>query len=114
MVMPLVALLWVYEDSGLRSYRHDNNSITRVGTLFETFLFGSGSATGFYRLVSSLSGSPTEVIGWALAVLVVFPSICFLLTLMFHEAFELELINQVLSIASANNFPKLEIRLSPD
>jgi len=111
MVMPFVALLWLYEDVGLRSYRHDNNSITRVGTLFETFLFGSGSATGFYRLVSSLSGPPAEVIGWVIAVLVVFPPICFLLTLAFHEVFELELVNKVLSIASVNNFPKREICL---
>jgi len=34
-----------------------------------------------------------------------------LLTLAFHEVFELELVNKVLSIASVNNFPKREICL---
>jgi len=110
-VMPLVALLWLYEDSGLRVYRHDSDSIIRVGTLFETFLFGSGSASAFYRLVSSLNGPLTQVVGWAAAVLILFPSVCFLLTLLFHEVFELELIDQVLSLASKNNFPQREIRL---
>jgi hypothetical protein len=110
-VMPFLALLWLYEDSGVRSYRRDNDTIGRVGTLFEQFLFGSGSASAFYRLVTSLSGPLTETVGWALAVLILFPSICFLLTLAFHEAFELEIINKILSIASANNFPQREISL---
>src|SRR5437667_6621394 len=109
--MPFLALLWLYEDSGLRSYRRDKDTIIRVGTLFEQFLIGSGSASAFYRLVTSLSGPLTETVGWVIALLALFPSICFLLTLAFHEAFELELVNKVLSIASANNFPRREIRL---
>ncbi len=68
-------------------------------------------ASAFYRLVSSLNGPLTQVVGWAAAVLILFPSVCFLLTLLFHEVFELELIDQVLSLASKNNFPQREIRL---
>src|SRR5437764_494378 len=69
-IMPLVALLWVYEDSGLRNYRRDTNTIFRVGTLFEQLLFGSGAVSAFYRLVTSLSAPTAEVVGWGIAVFI--------------------------------------------
>jgi NADH:ubiquinone oxidoreductase subunit 3 (subunit A) len=109
--MPLVALLWLYEDSGLRNQRRDNNTIIRVGTLFEQLLFGSGALSAFYRLVTSLAAPTAEVVGWVIALFVLLPSMCFLLTLSFHEISQLELVNRVLSVASANNFPKRDIRL---
>jgi hypothetical protein len=109
--MPLVALLWLYEDSGLRNYRRDNDTIIRVGTLFEQLLFGSGALSAFYRLVTSLAAPTAEVVGWAIALFVLLPSMCFLLTLSFHEISQLELVNQVLSVASTKNFARREICL---
>ena len=109
--MPLVTLLWLFEDSGLRNHRKDNNTIIKVGTLFEQVLFGGGAASAFLRLITSLNAPPAEVVGWALAIFVLFPPICFVLTLMHHELSQLELINRVLSVASTNSFPRRDIHL---
>lgn len=110
-VMPLVVLLWVYEDSGVRRYDKEKDTISRVGTLFEQFLFGSGTISAFLRLLASLNAPIGETIGWAVAVLILFPPICLALTVIFHREAQLILVKRIIAFASENGFQQRSIRL---
>jgi len=110
-VMPFVVLLWVFEDSGVRRHDTDNETIGKVGTLFEQFLFGSGTVSAFLRFVVSLSGPPAEVAGWAIAVFVIFPPVCLALTVIFHREGQLRLVKRILVVASKSGFRERTVKI---
>ncbi len=110
-VMPLVVLLWIYEDSGVRRYDKEKDSVSRVGTLFEQFLFGSGTVSAFLRLLASLNAPIAETIGWAIAVLILFPPICLALTVIFHREGQINLVKKIIAVASKSGFRQRSIRL---
>ncbi len=70
LVMPFVFLLWTFEDSGLRRQDRNNDTVGRVGTLFEQSSFGSGAATTFLRFVMTLNGPMSQIVAWAFAMFV--------------------------------------------
>ncbi len=109
--MPLVVLLWIYEDSGVRRYDKEKDSVSRVGTLFEQFLFGSGTVSAFLRLLASLNAPIAETIGWAIAVLILFPPICLALTVIFHREGQINLVKKIIAVASKSGFRQRSIRL---
>lgn len=110
-IMPLMVLLWVFEDSGLRRHDVENQTIGKVGTLFEQFLFGSGTVSAFLRFVASFSGPPTEIAGWAIAVFIIFPPVCLALTVIFHREGQLRLVNRILAVASKSGYGERTLRI---
>ena len=56
LVMPLIALIWLYEDSGVRLYDNEAGTVSKVGTWVQQFTFGTGVATSFVRFALTVQG----------------------------------------------------------
>lgn len=98
--MPFVVLLWVYEDAGLRQYNKESDTVSRVGTRFEQFLFGTGAASTFLRFLESTNAGPAQVTALAFALFVLFLPTCFASTVIFHRQFQLKRAKEIIEISS--------------
>src|SRR5207249_5410990 len=76
LVMPLIALLWLYEDSGVRVYNKESGTVSKVGTWIQQLVFGTGVATSFWKFTQTIQDGRIEQISLAavLFLIVITPS----------------------------------------
>ena len=85
LVMPLIALLWLYEDSGVRAYNKESGTVSKVGTWIQQFVFGTGVATSFWKFTQTIQGGTIEQISLATVLFLILIPPCLVVTVVFHR-----------------------------
>ncbi|OLB46400.1 hypothetical protein AUI07_04600 [archaeon 13_2_20CM_2_53_6] len=85
LVMPLIALLWLYEDSGVRAYNKESGTVSKVGTWIQQFVFGTGVATSFWKFTQTIQGGTIEQISLATILFLILIPPCLVVTVVFHR-----------------------------
>lgn len=102
LVMPLIALLWLYEDSGVRAYSEKSGTVSKVGTWMQQFVFGTGVATSFWKFTQTIQGGTTEQVALATVLFLTLVPPCLVVTVVFHRNLEPLFVNRFLASKSAD------------
>jgi len=111
LVVPFLALLWVYEDAGLRRYDIADNTVSKVGAWLEQVFVGTGVASAFLKFVLSLGSGSAETSGavFALFIVLVFP--CLIVTVLFHTEGSAKYVKKFLASKSAQGLMRRTVEL---
>ena len=113
LVMPFIALLWLYEDSGVRVYDKEVGTISKVGTRVQQFIFGTGVATSFVKFTLSVQGGTIPQVALATVLFTVLIPPCLVVTVVFHRNLQPMFVNRFLASASAGALEREDIVLAP-
>jgi hypothetical protein len=112
-VMPLIALLWLYEDSGVRLIDRDAGTVSKVGTWLQRATFGIGAVTWFVKFTLSVQGGTIVQTALATVLFMVLIPPCLVVTVVFHRNLQLMFVNRFLSSGSARALQHSSVELVP-
>jgi len=113
-VMPIISLLWVYEDSGVRRYDKEAVTVSKLGTWVQRFTFGTGVVTWFVKFTLSVQGGTVEQTALATVLFTVLVPPCLVVTVVFHRNLQPMFVNRFLGSRSSRVLDRRNIELVPD
>jgi len=113
-VMPIISLLWVYEDSGVRRYDKEAGTVSKLGTWVQRFTFGTGVVTWFVKFTLSVQGGTVEQTALATVLFTVLVPPCLVVTVVFHRNLQPMFVNRFLGSRSSRVLDRRNIELVPD
>ena len=112
--MPIISLLWVYEDSGVRRYDKEAVTVSKLGTWVQRFTFGTGVVTWFVKFTLSVQGGTVEQTALATVLFTVLVPPCLVVTVVFHRNLQPMFVNRFLGSRSSRVLDRRNIELVPD
>jgi len=112
---PLLILIWVYEDLGLRSYNVELRTLAPVGITLTRVVASIGGLVTFGRFVASLNTGPVQTFAIVFDLFLVMSPPSLLLTAIFHRKRERKLVSMLMNSRAAGRIGRIAIRLDwPD
>jgi hypothetical protein len=91
-VAPLLALVWVYYDWGLRGFDDTRQIAYPIGSTFVGYLTGLGTLGTFAQFLASLGGNDSSLAAYAAFLFLILFTPCLVLTAYFHDSHEPQLL----------------------
>ncbi len=111
-LVPILALVWAYEDAGLRRYDNKENTLSKVGTWIVQFFVGTGVASAFLKFVLSLSGGTAVAGGAVLALIIVLIFPCLIVTLLYHRQWHAKYVRKLLVSRTAQELRRKALTIT--
>jgi hypothetical protein len=110
-VTPFIALLWIYEDSGVRVFNKDTRTVSKAGTWIEQILFGTGVATSVWNFALSIQGGTSQEIALLVVLIMILVPPCLVVTVVFHRNLLPMFVDRFLASRSASFLSRRDLQL---
>jgi len=113
LAMPFVALLWLYEDSGVRVYNEEARTVSKAGAWAQQFLFGTGVATSVWNFALSIQGGTAQQIGLLTVLALILVPPCLVVAVVFHRNLQPMFVERFRRSRSAGFLAQRDVELIP-